>query len=88
MTTTTTSGEGTPINYMMHNRIDNDLGYHKATAETGPMHDAVRIHVKELAHWLIDNTPSGREQSLMLTALQEAQMWANAAIACNLSPLE
>ena len=72
----------------LDSRIDNDFGYHKATAETGPMHDAVRSHVKETAHWLVANTPAGREQSLMLTALQEAQMWANAAIACNLSPLE
>lgn len=69
-------------------RIANDFGYHKATAETGPMHDAVRTHFKELAYWLIDNTPASREQSLMLTELQQAQMWANAAIACNLSPLE
>ena len=72
----------------IHVRIDNDFGYHKATGETGPMHDAVRAHMKSIAHWLVDNTPAGREQSLMLTALQEAQMWANAAIACKLSPLE
>lgn len=72
----------------MHNRIDNDFGYHKATAETGPMHDEVRAHFKALAIWASDWVPAGREQSLMLTALQEAQMWANAAIACNLSPLE
>ena len=72
----------------IHNRIDNDFGYHKATSQTGPMHDDVRTYVKQLAHWLVDHTPAGREQSLMLTALQEAQMWANAAIACNLSPLD
>lgn len=72
----------------LHDRVTNDFGYHKATAETGTMHNAVRAKVGYLAHWLIDNTPAGREQSLMLTALQEAQMWANAAIACNLSPLE
>ena len=71
-----------------HERIDNDFGYHKATAETGPMHDEVRSHFKALAHWAADWVPTSREQSLMLTALQEAQMWANAAIACNLSPLE
>lgn len=69
-------------------RVKNDFGYHAATAETGPMHDAVRAHCSTLALWLIENTPASREQSLMLTALQEAQMWANAAIACNLSPLK
>lgn len=71
-----------------HDRIENDFGYHKATAETGPLHDAVRSHFKTLAHWLIEYTPPGRERRLMLTTLQEAQMWANAAIACNLAPLE
>ena len=72
----------------MHDRIDNDFGYHAATTETGHMHDEVRARVKELGHWLADFVPAGREQSLMLTALQEAQMWANAAIACNLAPLK
>ena len=76
------------MNQDIHERIDNDFGYHKATAETGPMHDDVRSNIKFIAHWLVDHTPAGREQSLMLTALQEAQMWANAAIACKLSPLE
>lgn len=76
------------MNQDIHERIDNDFGYHKATTETGPMHDNVRAHCKELAHWLVDNTPPGRHQSLAITALQEAQMWANAAIACELSPLE
>ena len=36
---------------------------------------------KDLAHELIESVPNGREQSLMLTALQEAMMWANAAVA-------
>lgn len=71
----------------LHERVINDFGYHKATEQTGPMHDDVRAHCSELAHWLINNVPPGREQSLALTALQEAQMWANAAVACNLSPL-
>lgn len=71
----------------LHDRINNDFGYHPATPQTGPMHDEVRARFKELAHWLTHFTPAGREQLLMLTALQEAQMWANAAIACNLAPL-
>ena len=71
----------------IHDRITNDFGYHRATDQTGPMHDAVRSRFAELAHWLVDNVPMGREQSLAFTELQLAQMWANAAIACNLSPL-
>ena len=71
----------------IHARLDNDFGYHPATPETGPMHDEVRERFKALVHWLADFTPPSREQSLMFTALQEAQMWANAAIAVNKAPL-
>jgi len=73
---------------MLHDRVTNDFGYHKATEQTGPMHDATRERFVNLAHWVVEHIPAGREQSLALTALQEAQMWANAAIACNLAPLE
>lgn len=71
-------------------RLKNDFGYHKATAQTGPMHDATRAKFLELALWVADtaNVPPGRHQSLALTALQEAQMWCNAAIATQLAPLE
>lgn len=72
----------------MHTRIDNDFGFHGATDVSRPLHEATRQRFKALAHWVIDNVPAGREQSLALTELQNAQMWTNAAIACNLAPLE
>lgn len=71
----------------LHERLDNDFGFHGATDVTRPMHEEVRIHCKELAHWIVENTPMSREQSLALTALQECQMWTNAAVAVNLAPL-
>lgn len=71
----------------LHARIDNDFGYHKATDVTGPLHDQTRAIFRDLAHYIVAYAPMGREQSLALTALQEAQMWTNAAIACNLAPL-
>lgn len=77
----------TEIRIKLHDRVDNDFGYHKATEVTGPLHDATRAKFNELAHWVVENVPLSREQSLALTALQEAQMWINAAIACNLAPL-
>lgn len=63
------------------------LGYHKVTDETLPMHAQVRRHFQWLDTWLIQNLPAGREQSCARTALQEASMWSNAAIACNLAPV-
>ncbi len=76
------------MNEDLHHRIDNDFGYHKATAETGPMHDATRAKFIELAHWLVDYTPAGRHQSMAISELQLSLMLSNAAIAVALSPLE
>jgi hypothetical protein len=69
-------------------RIDNDFGFHPATDESRPRHEEVRKSFKALAHRMTQVVPAGRQQSLMLTALQEAAMWANAGIACELAPLE
>lgn len=49
---------------------------------TAPLHAEVRALFIEIAEKLVDITgPPSREQALMLTALQEAAMWANADIA-------
>lgn len=42
---------------------------------------AIRNQAGDFAHLIVDMTPESREQSLALTALEEAVMWANAAIA-------
>lgn len=71
----------------LHNDWENRIGYHKPTKDIIPMHVDVRSRILDLGHWLIDTLPDGREKSLALTHLQEASMWSNAAIACNMSPL-
>lgn len=71
----------------IHNDTVHRLGYHKVTEETLPLHAQVRRHFQWLDSWIMDNIPQGREQSLARTALQEATMWSNAAIACNLAPV-
>jgi hypothetical protein len=43
--------------------------------------DATRTIQHEAINGWNDILPEGREKSLALTALQEARMWANAAIA-------
>ena len=53
---------------------------------TAPQHAAIRKEFIEVANKLVHLVPAGREQELMLTALQEAAMWANAGIAMQ-SPL-
>lgn len=61
--------------------IHNRFGYHRATADSAPKHADVRGHFEAFAQWVARELPDGREQSLALTALQEAMMWSNAAIA-------
>lgn len=59
------------------------FAFHPATPMTGPQHDKVRTKHALLASWVLQNVPEGRHQSLALTALQEAMMWCNAAVACD-----
>lgn len=67
---------------LLHVKIDDDFAFHPAaTAEKRNEHTSVRSHCKELAHFIADNVPPGRERSLALTKVEEAMHWANAGIA-------
>ncbi len=72
---------------MDYQEIENRFGYHKASEEVIPYHTAVRKTFIEMTAKLIQVVPSGREQALMMTALEQASMWANAGVARNMSPL-
>lgn len=67
--------------------IKHRFGFHKATIEgpeaTGPQHAELRQLYIEFAKEVVARTDPGREQSLALTALQEASMWTHAAVAMN-----
>ena len=69
----------------MNERIENDFSFHPAKPEGGTAynHDRVRFILKGVAIDLTAYVPAGREQSLMLTKLEEAMFWANAGIARN-----
>jgi hypothetical protein len=67
----------------IHADIDNRMSYHPVTDETKPVFEENRADFLALAHRVADRIPPGRHQSLALTALQEALMWSNAAIACD-----
>lgn len=61
--------------------VERLLGYHPATTETAPRHAAVRDAAIGCAHVFIAQAPGSQERSNAITALREAMMWANAAIA-------
>ena len=64
-------------------RISNDFVYHPPKDGQAERYTALRQHAAGLAKHIVVDCPSGREQSLALTKLEEAIFWANAAIARN-----
>jgi hypothetical protein len=62
--------------------INRRLGFHPATDITIPKFEENRALAIKLMDWWDHTLPDGREKSLAFTALQEALMWANAAVAC------
>lgn len=65
--------------------INNRFTFHAATTEEKKMnHDSARSACLNLAQFLNDKLPDGREKSLSITKLEESMFWANAAIARNI----
>lgn len=63
--------------------LDNRFTYHTPKNDQQSRYIMIRDHAKELAEFIVTNTPESREQSLAITSLEEAIFWANAAIARN-----
>jgi hypothetical protein len=64
-------------------QIDKSFSPAQLRADQVPRWIAVRDEMRELAKMIAENTPESREQSLALTKLEEAVMWACAAIVNN-----
>lgn len=61
--------------------LDVRFTYHPPTGDQPQRYETLRAKARELAELVVDATPESREQSLALTHIEEAVMWANAAIA-------
>lgn len=62
--------------------LQNRFSFHPATTdETRNAHGDVRDLCRELADFLNERLPEGREKSTAIYKLEEAMFWANAAIA-------
>jgi hypothetical protein len=65
------------------------FGYHQpSTTQVAANHQHWRAECGHLAATAMKTLPPGRELSLVLTHLEEAQFWGNAAIAREQYPLE
>ena len=63
--------------------IQNNFKYHTPKEGQPQKYEQIRAQAKSFAADLVTFCPPSRELSLALTALEEAVMWANAAIARN-----
>ncbi len=66
---------------MNTDRINWDFDYHAPDEEKIRRHEDVRAGCRTLAHLFDRSAPDSREKSLAITKLEEALLWANAAIA-------
>lgn len=68
---------------MDHADLDNRFTYHPPTDGQPAVYEQIRARAKDLAEFIDYSTPDSREKSLAITALEEAVMWGNAAVARN-----
>lgn len=64
-------------------QIENCFTYHPPKDDQAPRYIIIRDRGKQLAEQMVELCPPSRELSLALTNLEQAVMWANAAIARN-----
>ena len=64
-------------------RIQKDFSYHPPKGDQQERYIEIRNVAKELAEVLLGDCPPSRERSLAMTNIEQAVMWANAAIARN-----
>lgn len=63
--------------------IENRFTYHAPNEEQQQKYQHLRLAAKVLARDINELVPDSREKSLAMTHLEDAVMWANAAIARN-----
>lgn len=63
--------------------LENIYTYHAPKEGQQERYERIRFKAKMLAAYINEKCPDSREKSLAMTKLEEAVMWANAAIARN-----
>ncbi len=67
----------------MKERLSANFTYHAPKGNQIERYQVIRDTAKEFAAIVLDCCPDSRETSLAITKIEEAVMWANAAIARN-----
>lgn len=62
--------------------IENRFAFHAATTEEKrDAHTSVRQQCRQLADFLNEKLPPGREKNIAITKLEEVMFWGNASLA-------
>ena len=65
--------------------VENNFTYHPPKPDQIEKYTAIRDTGKNVVELINDVCPESREKSLAITKIEEAIMWANAAVARNTS---
>lgn len=71
----------------MNKNLDKRFTYQPPLPGQVDRFKSIRHGAKQLAELIVTQTPESREQSLALTNLEQAVMWANKAIAMEDEPI-
>jgi len=69
------------IPHIDDHEIETRFTYHPPQEGQPERYEKLRDEAKQFAHFINSMCPDSREKSLAITKLEEAIMWANAAIA-------
>ena len=72
-----------PVEPESAKELERRFTYHPPKGDQAQRYQALRAMAMQGARAIVQYTPPSREQSLALSKLEEASMWANAAIARN-----
>jgi hypothetical protein len=67
----------------VNEQIEKNFSYHAPKEGQPQKYTIIRTYAKMFAETIDSECPGSREKSLAMTKLEEAVMWANAAIARN-----
>ncbi len=72
-----------PLDDKTLSELNERFEYHAPKVDQVPRYNAIRAKARELALLIVTSSPKSREQALALTHIDEAMLFANAAIARN-----
>lgn len=67
----------------MDDRIENNFTYHPVREGQPAIYKKIRDTAKSFTYLVWEMCPESRERSIAMTKIEEAVMWANAAMARN-----